>query len=579
MSSISDINDAFLASPPLNSIPSPGMGEIPWIVEPFSPSESDDRFAFDCSDEDVWIPMDQTIHWGKRPNSSYPQVRLLKEKSELPKIPRGRHLVARLLSPEWEFDEAIDNKPSRPEPSLISCLEDEKTVVPFEKGVAIFRHLRASKAIKLKGTESVLIRSLRVEIGHHNAFDAIPFKSLDIILTRNVRVHLVAHKRSVEIMQKHGLLPELPKKDKKEAKHELQSLEPPTKPVQTTNEQPSPTSEEKTGTEIVPARKRSSSALVTMTDSDSLKKQKTNLITDIFDEVSQIQQSIDFLGKRVVEFLNLPTTTTIRVTCNPDVYPPNVFVFYAFRTRDMGLALTMMSKCKDFDINYRDEKGYTLLHTAAKSGFLEGAMWCIFNGANVNAPSNNGTTPLHLAYQRNDKGVKKALKEAGANVDATNVYGMKPKDYTNRRRPLVTHSLCHGGKVEVTMEGLEKPFLLTVWYAARIGWLEVVAMYIENLGTDVDTKNSNGQTPLMCAAEYGRAHVVAYLLKEGADPNARDIHDRTPLHYGYLSGDPAILECLHSAGADPNLNNIWRRSPTFYKEGMLKQINSKHQSK
>jgi len=156
---------------------------------------------------------------------------------------------------------------------------------------------------------------------------------------------------------------------------------------------------------------------------------------------------------------------------------------------------------------------------------------------------------------------------------------MKPKDYTNRRRPLVTHSLCHGGKVEVMMEGLEKPFLLTVWYAARIGWLEVVAMYIENLGTDVDTKNSNGQTPLMCAAEYGRAHVVAYLLKEGADPNARDIHDRTPLHYGYLSGEPTILEHLHNAGADPNLNNIWRRSPTFYKEGMLKQINSQQQSK
>jgi len=118
---------------------------------------------------------------------------------------------------------------------------------------------------------------------------------------------------------------------------------------------------------------------------------------------------------------------------------------------------------------------------------------------------------------------------------------------------------------------------LTIWYAARIGWLEVVTMYIENLGIDVDTKNSNGQTPLMCAAEYGRANVVEYLLKEGADPNARDIHDRTPLHFGYLSGDPSILEFLHQAGADPNLSNIWRRTPAFYKEGMLKQINSSKQ--
>lgn len=116
------------------------------------------------------------------------------------------------------------------------------------------------------------------------------------------------------------------------------------------------------------------------------------------------------------------------------------------------------------------------------------------------------------------------------------------------------------------MEDLEKPFLLTIWYAARIGWSEVVTMYVESLGTDVDTKNSNGQTPLMCAAEYNRANVVEYLLREGADPNARDIHDRTPLHYAYISGNPVILDLLHQAGADPNLNNIWRRAPSFYQE-------------
>lgn len=148
-----------------------------------------------------------------------------------------------------------------------------------------------------------------------------------------------------------------------------------------------------------------------MIESDSLKKQKATLISDIFEEVNQIQQSIDYLGKRVVEFINLPTTTTIRISCNPEIYPPSVFVFYAFRTRDMGLALIMMSKAKGFDISTKDEKGNTLLHTAAKSGFLEGCMWCLFNGANVNITSNNGCTPLHFAYQRNDKSVKKALKE------------------------------------------------------------------------------------------------------------------------------------------------------------------------
>jgi len=472
----------------------------------------------------------------------------------------------------WEWDDSVDVQ-SRPDPSNTSCLEDEKTVVPFEKGIATFRHLRASKAIKLKGTESVIIRTLRIELGHHNAFDTVPFKSLDIFLSKNVRVHLVAHKRSVEIMQRHGLLPQseiIPKKEKKELPSMIESprfVEDQIKSFmpQLLNSTSSPLRDAEQQQLAINPRKRNFQT-VTMIESDSLKKQKATLITDIFEEVNQIQQSIDYLGKRVVEYINLPTTTTIRIVCNPDIYPPKVFVYYAFRTRDMGLALTMMSKTKDFDINSRDEKGFTLLHTAAKSGFLEGCMWCLFNGANVNAASNNGCAPLHFAYQRNDKSVKKALKEAGANQDALNVYGMKPRDYKNRRRPLVTHSLCSGGRVEVLMEGLEKPFSLTIWYAARIGWLEVVTMYIESLGTDVDTKNSNGQTPLMCAAEYSRANVVEYLLREGADPNARDIHDRTPLHYAYISGNPYILDCLAQAGADPNLNNIWRRAPSFYRE-------------
>lgn len=88
-----------------------------------------------------------------------------------------------------------------------SCLEEEKTIIPFEKGVAIFRHLRISKNIKLKKAETITISNLGFEIGYHNPFTKIPFKSLDIFLSKPVKIHIVAHKGSVKIMQKHGLLP------------------------------------------------------------------------------------------------------------------------------------------------------------------------------------------------------------------------------------------------------------------------------------------------------------------------------------------------------------------------------------
>jgi len=99
-------------------------------------------------------------------------------------------------------------------------------------------------------------------------------------------------------------------------------------------------------------------------------------------------------------------------------------------------------------------------------------------------------------------------------------------------------------------------------------------MYIEQLGCDVDVKNTNGQTPLMCACEHSHLEAVAFLLKMGSDPNARDIHDSTPLHYAYMTYGVnettnevmmKIIEMLEKEGADPNLKNIWERTPEWYK--------------
>lgn len=64
-----------------------------------------------------------------------------------------------------------------------------------------------------------------------------------------------------------------------------------------------------------------------------------------------------------------------------------------------------------FDINVKDSAGFTALHIATRSGFLDGVEWCLQNGAQVNASSDQKMTPLHLAYIRNDKAIRRALKD------------------------------------------------------------------------------------------------------------------------------------------------------------------------
>jgi len=306
---------------------------------------------------------------------------------------------------------------------------------------------------------------------------------------------------------------------------------------------------------------------LTAEELNQMKKQKTTQLSEILDELATIQSRTEVLKKKIGEFLNTPVLSvdkTIQITA-PAQYSPNNFIFYAFRRNDLDLAVSLI-KTYNFDIvNTRDPKGYTLLHTAAKSGYLEGVRWCLEHGAPVNATTNHKSTALHFAFQRSNSSMINLLKQYNADEDAVNVYGLTPKDYHNQRKPLANK---HEGEgcVEVVMAGFERPFKLSVWFAARIGWLEVVTLYVGHLGFDVDAKTPSGVTPLMCACEYNRYDVVEYLLQMGADPNSRDIYDRTPLHYAYVNYNQDIIRILEQNGADSTVNNIWNHQPSWYKE-------------
>lgn len=630
---------------------------VPTECDPLAP---DTRFTFIAPEEDVWIPSDQTIHWGKRPNSIYPYIELIK-KDEVPPIPRGSRLVAKLLHAEWNWDDVDSAKSLEIDPTNTKCMEDDKTIVPFEKGIAVFRHLRVSKGIKLKGLASFTIKTLEVEIGYHNPYSETPFKSLDIIMRKDVKIHIVAHKGSVGFMKKHGLAKVLHsddcrivavnypssnilkanKVDKKKKENDyakdddlekkgeemgnvlvsfhrisndtlnegntpqpfdfqgnILSLKPPSsllemkrttdsesqmiikrptetlsdpqnglkRPSDSTMEQLANMKRGNTETNIDFPMKRVSESNAEQ-QLHTLKKQRMTQLNEILDELNQIQHRTELLKKRIGDFITIPTVSptekTIQITAPPNFSPIN-FIFYAFRIRDLELGVNLI-KAFNFDIvNTRDQKGYTLLHTAAKSNFLEGVQWCLENGANVNAKTNHRSTALHFAYQRNNVAMINVLKQFNADESVVNCYGMKPKDYQNQRKPLPNKN--ESGCVEVIMPGFNRTFKLSVWFAARIGWLEVVELYVSQLGWDVDVKTSEGTTPLMCACEYNRLSVVQYLLQMGADPNARDIHDKTPLHYAYVNYNSDIIKLLEVNGADTSVNNVWNHPPSWYKE-------------
>jgi ankyrin repeat protein len=81
--------------------------------------------------------------------------------------------------------------------------------------------------------------------------------------------------------------------------------------------------------------------------------------------------------------------------------------------------------------------------------------------------------------------------------------------------------------------------------------IEAVKQYI-TAGTDVNTKDAIGTTPLLLAVTKGQKEIVELLIAEGADVNAKMKYGWTPLYFAAFHDYKEIAELLIATGADVN---------------------------
>lgn len=88
------------------------------------------------------------------------------------------------------------------------------------------------------------------------------------------------------------------------------------------------------------------------------------------------------------------------------------------------------------DADTRDEHGRTLLMVACRQGALALVELLIARGADVNARSPGGTTPLMYAktaaFASGDTALIERLLKAGADINAKDNHGMTALQYTQR---------------------------------------------------------------------------------------------------------------------------------------------------
>ncbi|KAL2461026.1 Ankyrin repeat family protein [Abeliophyllum distichum] len=92
-------------------------------------------------------------------------------------------------------------------------------------------------------------------------------------------------------------------------------------------------------------------------------------------------------------------------------------------------------------------------------------------------------------------------------------------------------------------------------FAAREGQTEVCKYLLEELKLDVNTKDEDGETPLIHAARQGHTATAKYLAECGADPAIPSELGATALHHSAGIGDIELLKFLLAKGVNVDLQS------------------------
>lgn len=184
----------------------------------------------------------------------------------------------------------------------------------------------------------------------------------------------------------------------------------------------------------------------------------------------------------------------------------------------------------------------------------------------VRAPGEHRVTPLHGAAEHNHPEAVAALLDAGADCEAETDWGMTPLEWAANMGSEAAANLL-----------LDRGAKLNVWSAAALGRLDDVKSFVASPGAlrPGAAQKRHYQHPdgswsalpppedfteaisdaLYIACRNGKTEVAAYLLDLGANINQRGFFGGSGLHWAACNGHRKTVELLLARGADKDLRD------------------------
>jgi ankyrin repeat protein len=203
------------------------------------------------------------------------------------------------------------------------------------------------------------------------------------------------------------------------------------------------------------------------------------------------------------------------------------------------------------DVNVRDKAtNQTALAYAIENGNRELVRTLLGAGADINARSRDGRTPLMSLNGKANLDLVRDLLRAGADVNARDQRGETPllNAATSSSLAAIQELVSYGAG----MDAKNNTGTTVLMRAAENNDYPQVAKLLLKFGVDVNARDENQETALLIAARWGSDSTVKALIDARADVNAKDGEGKTAIILAANDAEPRLVRLLIDAGADVN---------------------------
>ncbi|WP_264707649.1 ankyrin repeat domain-containing protein [Wolbachia endosymbiont (group A) of Acrocera orbiculus] len=242
---------------------------------------------------------------------------------------------------------------------------------------------------------------------------------------------------------------------------------------------------------------------------------------------------------------------------------------------------------RNADIEARTNIGETPLHIANAYGQLKIIELLVDKGASLEAKTNDGLTPLHVAIQHNNTTPKiiEFLLKKGVNIEAKTKNDWTPLHYAvfKDRLDIVKVLSSRGANIEAKTSDGKTPLDLAIQgnYTDIVGFLkqteldkklltatengdlsEVKKFVDQSANVNAIDVGIFGKKPIHIAAEKNYKDIIEFLLGKGVSVDDNSNYGWTPLHYtAWWKGCLEVAKFLVDKGANINAQNVYGREP------------------